>query len=48
VELVEAKLKRAMEIANKLAARFVLIVGENEMAAGRYASRIWPRASSRS
>jgi histidyl-tRNA synthetase len=37
VELVEAKLKRAMEIANKLAARFTLILGENEMAAGRYA-----------
>jgi histidyl-tRNA synthetase len=37
VELVEAKLKRAMELANKLGARFTLIVGENEMAAGRYA-----------
>jgi len=37
VDLVEAKLKRAMEIANKLAARFTLILGENEMAAGRYA-----------
>jgi len=36
VELVEAKLKRAMELANKLGARFVLMVGENEMAAGRY------------
>ncbi len=36
VELVEAKLKRAMELANKLGTRFVLIVGENEMAAGRY------------
>jgi histidyl-tRNA synthetase len=36
VELVEAKLKRAMELANKLGARFVLIIGENEMAAGRY------------
>ena len=34
--LVEAKLKRAMELANKLGARFVLIIGENEMAAGRY------------
>jgi len=33
----DAKLKRAMEIANKLAARHVLIVGENEMAAGQYA-----------
>ena len=37
VELAEGKLKRAMEIANKLGARFVLIVGDNEMAAGRYA-----------
>jgi histidyl-tRNA synthetase len=37
VELVEGKLKRAMEVANKLGARFTLIVGENEMAAGRYA-----------
>ncbi|HWC97093.1 MAG TPA: histidine--tRNA ligase [Candidatus Sulfopaludibacter sp.] len=37
VELVEAKLKRAMELANKLGARFTLIVGENEMTAGRYA-----------
>jgi len=36
VELVEAKLKRAMELANKLGARFVLIVGENEMSAGKY------------
>ena len=26
-----------MELANKLGARFALIVGENEMAAGRYA-----------
>jgi histidyl-tRNA synthetase len=26
-----------MEIANKLAARYVLIVGENEMKAGQYA-----------
>jgi histidyl-tRNA synthetase len=37
VELVEAKLKRAMEIANKLGARFVLIIGDTEIAAGRYA-----------
>ena len=36
VELVEAKLKRAMELANKLGARFVLMIGENEMSAGRY------------
>jgi histidyl-tRNA synthetase len=33
----EAKLKRVMELADKLGARFTLIVGENEMAAGRYA-----------
>ena len=37
VELAEGKLKRLMELANKLEARFVLIVGEDEMAAGRYA-----------
>jgi histidyl-tRNA synthetase len=30
-------LKRAMELANKLGARYTLIVGENEIAAGRYA-----------
>jgi histidyl-tRNA synthetase len=37
VELIEGKLKRAMELANKLGARFALIIGENEMAAGAYA-----------
>jgi histidyl-tRNA synthetase len=37
VELAEGKLKRAMELANKLGARFTLIVGENEMAEGLYA-----------
>jgi len=37
VELVEAKLKRAMELANKLGARYTLIVGETELAAGRFA-----------
>jgi histidyl-tRNA synthetase len=37
VELAEGKLKRALELANKLAARYTLIVGDNEMAAGRYA-----------
>ena len=37
VELVEGKLKRSMELANKFGARFALIVGDNEMAAGRYA-----------
>jgi len=37
VEIAEGKLKRAMELANKLGARYALIVGENELAAGRYA-----------
>ena len=38
VELAtEGKLKRVLELADKLDARFTLIVGENEMAAGRYA-----------
>jgi histidyl-tRNA synthetase len=37
VELAEGKLKRVMELANKSGVRFALIVGENEMAAGRYA-----------
>jgi histidyl-tRNA synthetase len=37
VELVEGKLKRAMELANKLGARHTLIVGDNEMAEGLYA-----------
>ena len=36
VELAEGKLKRAMEIANKLGARFTLILGDNEIAAGQY------------
>ncbi|MFN7922516.1 MAG: His/Gly/Thr/Pro-type tRNA ligase C-terminal domain-containing protein [Bryobacteraceae bacterium] len=38
VELgADGKLKRALEQANKLAARFALIVGDNEINAGRYA-----------
>jgi histidyl-tRNA synthetase len=37
VELVETKLKRAMELANKAGARFTLIIGDDEMAAGRFA-----------
>jgi histidyl-tRNA synthetase len=37
VEIVEGKLKRAMELANKLGARFTLILGDNELAEGRYA-----------
>ena len=36
VELVEAKLKRAMELANKAGARFTMIIGDDEIAAGRY------------
>jgi histidyl-tRNA synthetase len=34
--LAEGKLKRAMELANKLNARFALIVGDNEIATGQY------------
>jgi len=37
VELTEGKLKRAMELANKMGARFTLIIGDNEMAEGLYA-----------
>ena len=37
VEIAEGKLKRTMELANKLGAHFVLIVGDNEIATGRYA-----------
>ncbi|HXA68528.1 MAG TPA: histidine--tRNA ligase [Bryobacteraceae bacterium] len=33
---LDAKLKRSLELANKMSARFALIVGENEIAAGRY------------
>jgi histidyl-tRNA synthetase len=36
-EVVEARLKRALELANKAGARFTLIIGDDEMAAGRYA-----------
>ncbi|MBV9744970.1 MAG: histidine--tRNA ligase, partial [Acidobacteriia bacterium] len=32
----EGKLKRVMELADKLGARYALIVGNNEIAAGRY------------
>jgi histidyl-tRNA synthetase len=32
----DGKLKRSMELANKLAARYALIVGDNEIASGRY------------
>ena len=33
---LDGKLKRSLELANKMSARFALIVGENEIAAGRY------------
>jgi histidyl-tRNA synthetase len=33
----DGRLKRAMELANKLGARYVLIIGDDEIAAGRYA-----------
>jgi histidyl-tRNA synthetase len=37
VELgLDAKLKRSLELANKMGARFALIVGDNEIAAGQY------------
>jgi histidyl-tRNA synthetase len=36
IELAEGKLKRAMEIANKLKARFTLILGEDEIASGTF------------
>jgi histidyl-tRNA synthetase len=32
----EARLKRALELANRLGARYALIVGDNEIAAGNY------------
>jgi histidyl-tRNA synthetase len=38
VELVgDAKLKRALELANKMGARYALIVGDNEIGTGKYA-----------
>jgi histidyl-tRNA synthetase len=37
VEIGEGKLKRSMEIANKTGARYVLIIGDNEIAEGRFA-----------
>jgi histidyl-tRNA synthetase len=33
---VDRKLKRALEVANKMGARFTLMVGDNEIAAGTY------------
>ena len=34
---LDGKLKRSLELANKMGARFALIVGDDEMAAGKYA-----------
>ena len=34
--LAAGKLKRAMELANKLGARYALILGDDEIAAGQY------------
>ena len=36
VEVAEGKLRRILELANKLGARFTLLVGENEINAGHY------------
>ena len=36
VELGDGRLKRSLEIANKMGARFALILGDNEIAAGTY------------
>jgi histidyl-tRNA synthetase len=37
VELgLDSKLKRSLELANKMGARFALIVGDNEITAGQY------------
>jgi histidyl-tRNA synthetase len=33
---VDRKLKRALEVANKMGARYALILGDNEIAAGTY------------
>src|SRR5262249_21793870 len=37
VEVGEGKVRRSMEIANKIGARYALIIGDNEIASGRYA-----------
>ena len=36
LEVAEGKPKRTLELANKMGARFALIVGENEISTGRY------------
>ena len=36
VELGQGRLRRAMELADKLGARFALVVGDDEIASGRY------------
>ena len=35
-QTVDRKLKRALEVANKMGARFALILGDNEISAGTY------------
>jgi len=40
----DAKVKRAMELANKLGARFALLIGDNEIAAGVYALKDMAKA----
>ncbi len=37
VELAEGRLKRTLELANKLGARYALIIGDDEIAQGRFA-----------
>jgi histidyl-tRNA synthetase len=39
VELAEGRLKRGMELADKLGARFAVIVGDDELATGRFTLR---------
>jgi histidyl-tRNA synthetase len=43
----DAKVKRAMELANKLNARFALLLGDNEIAAGVYALKDMAAAEQR-
>jgi len=43
----DAKVKRAMELANKLNARFALLLGDNEIAAGVYALKDMAAAAQR-
>jgi histidyl-tRNA synthetase len=43
----DAKVKRAMELANKLGARYALLLGDNEIAAGVYALKDMAAATQR-